>query len=847
MKKTFFAFLSAFAIVCSSFSGICANAENIYEGGTVTVRVINEETNQLFDENRNNISVIGSPLSLNANGGGAIYLDGWNTAESNPHIINDVMRDFGYSIQYTAVDYNGYSYKIDYDKSDVTFNLSDSSHKDLTIYMEKYYWGESVEYSFDELLAMSEKEFESYCEKNEIKYVSKELIESDIQNNAVCFVRMNPERFLADDANDTVVSENISDINKHNADEYDFDAMINAINLPKEYYDVEVDVNPFMIYSDSILSDDREMKSYFFKLANIKAEIKPEFKNTDKQIRLYQLMRILPEKCDDFHSISVQYSGRSDNDFLKGDVNADGNFTVADVVMLRKWLIAELDVKLVNWKAADLNGDNKLNSADLAMMKRELVNTVTESNHNIYSEKRINMIGYSDEISKLEENGKSSAVITSTEELRAYLSQITEKRVIDPMLDKYNDSFFNDNVLLVKCIFQSCGGKNMYQIDSVYYEGDSLVVNYSDNYGYESYIDVVNGLLAQVVIPKKNYHADSVEWRFTSYFDTPMLFIDDYMIIESSNGWKDEAYERVITLNGSRYSRPLCDCAFFSTYDHMNHIKSEGTKEDYINDYDVLERISRFSENAANYKDCKMKDFGFSVEDFGETKLSVLYKDENGTMQSLELYRYGSEIACLDNDDVHNLVKMLIVNGYIEGEVFWEDPIDAEKPVITMDDVLELSNKGENLTWSDFKGYKHGKNIASVDSGRYEYEFKVADYSDRFKLWVGYSDENNINYARLCCSTNFVDICKCSEEDIMLFIAKYNPPAVNENCLMIANVQEVFADGMLVTPENDKQRLIYVSLKGSSRSFKAGDRVYIEYSGEILATYPEQIIPVSVY
>lgn len=83
------------------------------------------------------------------------------------------------------------------------------------------------------------------------------------------------------------------------------------------------------------------------------------------------------------YNIYVLFGGAKDSfkvtvadgktDYIKGDVNADGSFNIADVIMLQKWLIAESDVSLTNWKAADLNGDNKLNSADLAMMKRELV------------------------------------------------------------------------------------------------------------------------------------------------------------------------------------------------------------------------------------------------------------------------------------------------------------------------------------------------------------------------------------------------------------------------------------------------------------------------------------------
>ena len=61
-----------------------------------------------------------------------------------------------------------------------------------------------------------------------------------------------------------------------------------------------------------------------------------------------------------------------------GDVNDDGEFSVADVVLLQKWLLAAPDVQLENWKAVDYCNDNKLNVFDLCLMKRELVKkTVT--------------------------------------------------------------------------------------------------------------------------------------------------------------------------------------------------------------------------------------------------------------------------------------------------------------------------------------------------------------------------------------------------------------------------------------------------------------------------------------
>ncbi|NLT08577.1 MAG: hypothetical protein GXY08_03650 [Ruminococcus sp.] len=55
-----------------------------------------------------------------------------------------------------------------------------------------------------------------------------------------------------------------------------------------------------------------------------------------------------------------------------GDVNDDGEFNVADAVLLQKWLLAVPNTHLVDWKAADFCNDNVLNAFDLCLMKQEL-------------------------------------------------------------------------------------------------------------------------------------------------------------------------------------------------------------------------------------------------------------------------------------------------------------------------------------------------------------------------------------------------------------------------------------------------------------------------------------------
>lgn len=59
---------------------------------------------------------------------------------------------------------------------------------------------------------------------------------------------------------------------------------------------------------------------------------------------------------------------------VKGDVNNDGEFSVADVVLLQKWLLGVPDIKLDNWKSADLCEDSRLDVFDLCLMKKMLIN-----------------------------------------------------------------------------------------------------------------------------------------------------------------------------------------------------------------------------------------------------------------------------------------------------------------------------------------------------------------------------------------------------------------------------------------------------------------------------------------
>lgn len=69
----------------------------------------------------------------------------------------------------------------------------------------------------------------------------------------------------------------------------------------------------------------------------------------------------------------LAFTKNENTEIVQGDVNADGKFDIADAVLLQKWLLADENAELADWKAADLYKDSTLNVFDLCWMKQKLV------------------------------------------------------------------------------------------------------------------------------------------------------------------------------------------------------------------------------------------------------------------------------------------------------------------------------------------------------------------------------------------------------------------------------------------------------------------------------------------
>ena len=57
---------------------------------------------------------------------------------------------------------------------------------------------------------------------------------------------------------------------------------------------------------------------------------------------------------------------------IDGDCNNDGQFSIADIIALQKWLLND-NTELANWQAADFSKDNILSISDLCIMKNKLL------------------------------------------------------------------------------------------------------------------------------------------------------------------------------------------------------------------------------------------------------------------------------------------------------------------------------------------------------------------------------------------------------------------------------------------------------------------------------------------
>lgn len=67
------------------------------------------------------------------------------------------------------------------------------------------------------------------------------------------------------------------------------------------------------------------------------------------------------------------------HEYVAGDVNADGQFSISDIVLMQRWLLTVPDTELADWQAGDLCADGRLDVFDLCLMKRALIQSMSQN------------------------------------------------------------------------------------------------------------------------------------------------------------------------------------------------------------------------------------------------------------------------------------------------------------------------------------------------------------------------------------------------------------------------------------------------------------------------------------
>lgn len=71
----------------------------------------------------------------------------------------------------------------------------------------------------------------------------------------------------------------------------------------------------------------------------------------------------------------IRYSGREEivDIRVSGDVDANGRFEAADLVLMQRWLLGMPGTELRDWRAGDLYADGCLDTYDLCLMRKLII------------------------------------------------------------------------------------------------------------------------------------------------------------------------------------------------------------------------------------------------------------------------------------------------------------------------------------------------------------------------------------------------------------------------------------------------------------------------------------------
>ena len=526
--------------------------ENKAEYGTIIVTVIDEETNELFKEDGVNDDVNFWIMGSSAEGQSSFGFGGsshnqFNSNISNPYTLNNALVNESYKIIHLGYNHDGFTYMIDEEKSDDAFVYSTTEPKEVKIYMKKDIWADhksdiqaDKEYTFEDIRSMTTEEIQELFELKGVKN-NRVHTSDNTQNNFL----LDPMPYLKD---------NIPvDIYGSNEIIYRFDEekVKRSLGLPDELFEITVEASmpiglddtPVQKYCECIIqpkTEDIQTRKELIAAAMNYVKLNPDYRDVGVFFELggwnNNVMSTTTVSTSTTTTVTTTTAKQTSFEepvsdsktttaivkTLEGDVNCDDEVDMADAVLIMQALAnpnkygidgtAEHHLTEQGKTNGDMNGDG-LTVGDAQAIQKKLLRLDAPSELTIDKTVDWYHSNTAESFWDICFDGEYSAVITNTEELEVYLSKVLQDKAIKAYVEKYNDSFFKDNVLLLDSIYQSAGMKAGYKIDNVDFSDDEISVSVVYAFSKGQALECVVSLcIAQVIVPKEAYNGQTVNW-----------------------------------------------------------------------------------------------------------------------------------------------------------------------------------------------------------------------------------------------------------------------------------------------------------------------------------------------
>ena len=404
MKKTkILSIIISAAAAVQSLSYFTASAE-YYDDANLIISVFNEDEGGFYTEN-NDFMIVGSQKCAPGQAG-AVFLDGFNTSESNPVELTNIAVDTRntYTIIPSGKDQDGYHYSLDWKRAEPSFTFEDGKDQKIELYMKKFFF-----------------------------VINSEQLSSQTHS----------EEVLEDTGN--VINSIYNVINSYDFMLLDSTQRVNAVDAVLE------DLKLIGLVSNYNFNNDEKTMEFTYK-CGITGTLRPA------------VFIGRGETIDD-----IKPPKKAEH-----DINCDGDFAVSDVISLQNWLVRNERAAYINYKAADLCPDGKIDVFDLVAAKKEIIGSS-------YSANDSENIGF-----ELVEKKKRSFYIYYHQYAYTYIVRSLDElnevtTVLDDKVDDIagiDEDFFADKALVLHYTKNTSGSVNHF-LDRIYSEGGVLKVDVS--------------------------------------------------------------------------------------------------------------------------------------------------------------------------------------------------------------------------------------------------------------------------------------------------------------------------------------------------------------------------------